>query len=90
MSAFTDVEDNQGHSAVVPALWGVRGGRDGIIEEYCLKEGYCGIGWGNLGDLSVLGEEGLAAELHVAYPHTIAAWRSSMENFMRIEQATRS
>jgi MrcB-like, N-terminal domain len=72
-----------------PSLWVVRGGLDGMIEAFCLSEGYCGIGWPELGDLSVLSDDALSAGLVARYGdsvHKVASARGSIKRFMSIRR----
>jgi MoxR-like ATPase len=45
----------------------IRAGGSGEAEQECLELGICGIGWPDLPDLAVLGDEGVDTEIDVVY-----------------------
>ncbi len=50
----------------------IRSGSKGEAEQACIEEGLCGIGWPDLPDLSVMGDEAVDREIEVVYgdePH---------------------
>jgi MoxR-like ATPase len=69
-------------------VWVVRPGPDGRWAQASLEEGWCGVGWPQLGDLSQLDEGALEHELQVAYPQDpvgrVRQFRTEIRDFMRI------
>jgi 5-methylcytosine-specific restriction enzyme B len=73
-----------------PAVWVVRAGRHDESLELALDEGWCGIGWPRLGDLSGLDEEELGHEIELAYgdepPARLGQYKAIVASFMRVRR----
>jgi restriction system protein len=54
-------------AAASRAAWMIRAGSEGEAEQLCFEHGLCGIGWPDLPDLSVMGDEDVDHEIDVIY-----------------------
>jgi 5-methylcytosine-specific restriction protein B len=72
------------------SVWVVRAGPRDESLELALDEGWCGIGWPQLGDLSALDEDALGREIEIAYgdqpPARIGQYKAIVGSFMRIRR----
>lgn len=87
---FTVRRLSAGGDLAPPNTWVVRAGAHDESLELALDEGWCGIGWPQLGDLSVLSEEGLKHEIDMAYGDQsnarIGQYKAIVGSFMQIRQ----
>lgn len=72
----------------IPRLFVVRGGSHEEVVQYALDSDVVATGWSGLGDLSILGSEGVAQEMDAVYrdvaPATLAQWKAAIHAFTEI------
>lgn len=73
-------------------VWIVRAGRHAETFEHGIEEGFCGIGWPEMSDLSILGDA-LDAELDAVYADlqaaTVRSYRTQLHDFLAIRPGDR-
>lgn len=66
----------------------VRAGENGEIEDFCLVEGWCGVGWDAMPELSGMGDEEVDRAMDAAYSDvardTLGQWKYAIKEFKRI------
>src|SRR3954465_6043464 len=71
-------------------VWVVRAGRKGESFDAGIERGFCGVGWPDMGDLSILGDEALEREIDVIYGHEpdgrVQTHKTQLRDFMHIRR----